>query len=46
MTKDKNVLLKIMNENKKIRERVKNIKNAIRKGEKEQNELIAKYQKR
>ena len=40
-----NVNLKTINENKKIREIVTNIQNAIEKDKKEQNEFIAKYQK-
>ena len=45
ITKEMNVNLKIINENKKIREIVTNIQNAIEKDKKEQNEFIAKYQK-
>lgn len=43
--KEKNVLLKIVNENDKTRERVTNTWNVMKKENKEENEFIAKYRK-
>ena len=45
VTKEKNVLLKIVNENEKTRERVTNTWNVMKKENKEENEFIAKYRK-
>lgn len=43
--KEKNVLLKIVNENDKTRERVTNTWNVMKKENKEENEFIAKSRK-